>query len=49
MGAPITEYDLENYGVKIKDVKKINLCITIFCLFLSSFITISIYYIKAND
>lgn len=46
MGAPITEYDLEQYGCKIQDVKKINLCITAVSLFVSCFFTISLYYIN---
>ena len=46
MGAPITEYDIEQYGYKIEDVKKINFYITAFSLALSCIFTISIYYIS---
>lgn len=44
MSAPLTEYDIEQYGYKIEDVKKINLCITAFSLFVSCLFTITLYY-----
>ena len=46
MAAPLTEYDIENYGYKIEDVKKINFYITAFSLAFSCFFTISLYYIN---
>ena len=46
MTAPLTEYDIEQYGYKIEDVKKINFYITAFSLALSCLFTISIYYIS---
>ena len=46
MTAPLTEYDIEQYGYKIEDVKKINFYITAFSLAVSCFFTISIYYIS---
>ena len=38
MSAPLTEYDIENYGYKIEDVKKINFYITAFSLAISCFV-----------
>lgn len=46
MTAPLTEYDIEQYGYKIEDVKKINFYITAFSLALSCLFTISLYYIN---
>lgn len=46
MGAPLTEYDIEQYGYKIEDVKKINFYITAISMALSCFFTISFYYIN---
>ena len=43
MGAPVTAYDLEEYGCKLRDVGKINLCIYLFCLQVS-FMFFCIYY-----
>lgn len=46
MGAPLTEYDLEEYGCKLRDVSKINLCIYLFCLLISFMLFIIFYYMR---
>ena len=46
MTAPLTEYDIEQYGYKVEDVKKINFYITAFSVVISCFFTISFYYIN---